>query len=154
MEKFLIVTAASALAAKELGGDSFPFTSNELWTFLFILLAGFGTSWSKESTRPARGVFQPRRFWGSVGLGVAAGLCIPLLLDFSFQYVTGHSLTGKASIGLGILGAYVGRDALAAAWTVLQAVGTLLAKLKGLSVSFDGEKSAPRKKGGDDDANS
>lgn len=154
MEKVLIVMTASTLAAKELTGSEFPFTPNELWTLLFVLVAASITAVSKEASRNTRGPFKPARFWGSVGLGSVAGLAMPLLLSYAVEHLTGNTLTGGASIGLGVLGAYAGRDALKFGFQLLLALGEVIGKLKGLSISFDPDKTTKKKgpPGGEDDA--
>lgn len=152
MEKFLIVMTASTLAANELGGTPFPFTQGELWSLLFVLIASLLTAISKEASKASRGPFKPGRFYGNVGLGVMAGMCAPLLIEYVVQHYTGKPLTGGASIGLGILGAYAGRDFLKAAYGALLSIGQFAAKLKGISISYDQAKVDGRKKGGEDDA--
>lgn len=154
MEKLLIVMTASTLAANELTGAALPFTEGELWSLLFVLIAALFTAVSKEASKASRGPFKPARFWGNVGLGVMAGVCAPLLIEYVVQHWTGKPLTGGASVGLGILGAYAGRDFLKAAYGALLAVGQFAAKLKGLSINYDPDKvqRPNRKEGGGDDA--
>jgi len=157
MEKTVIVMVASAVATKELSGQAFPFTPPELWTIAFILAAAFLTSISNEASKKRKGsVFVPARFWGNVGLGVMTGLAMPLLLKALLEHFTSAQVDPGVSIGLGVLGAYVGRDFLSAGWTALQAVGQFFALAKGVSVSFDkqkvpgGRKTPPVDPGGED----
>ncbi|GGL16051.1 hypothetical protein [Deinococcus radiotolerans] len=152
MEKFLIVLSASTLAANELSGPQFPFTQGELWSLAFVLAASLLVAISKEASKASRGPFKAGRFWGNVGLGVAAGMCAPLLIEYVVQHYTGKPLTGGASVGLGILGAYAGRDFLKAAYSALLSLGQAFAKLKGFSISYDQSKVKGTKKGGEDDA--
>ncbi|MVN88647.1 hypothetical protein GO986_18075 [Deinococcus sp. HMF7620] len=153
MDKLLIVMTAGTLAAKELApGTGLPLTTDELWSLLFVFGASLFTAVSKEASKANRGPIKPVRFWGNVGLGVMGGMCMPLLLDFVFHYFTSRNLSGGASIGLGILGAYAGQDVLKAGYGVVLSLGEAVAKLKGVSISYDASKVRNKKKDGEDDA--
>lgn len=144
--------SATYLTAKEANGGGFPLTPEESWQLLFVIIAALLTSVSNEASKRRDGeTFTAMRFWGDVGLGVMAGICIPLLVTFAFEHLSKSQADWRASVGLSVLGAYVGRDALRAAWSVLQAIGEFAGKLKGISIKFDPPK-PDDSKGGDRDA--
>lgn len=147
--------SATALAANEASGQGFPLTPGESWTLAFVVIIAFLTSLSNEASKRHEGdTFVPSRFWGNVGLGLAAGICIPLLTTVALEHFFQVKVDWRASIGLSILGAYMGREALGAAWTGLKSLGELAGKLKGIRIRFDppkpdAEPDDPKGGGGD-----
>ncbi|WP_295823114.1 hypothetical protein [uncultured Deinococcus sp.] len=150
MEKTVVILAASALAATEAGkATAFPLSAAEAWQYAFVLVAAVFASLATENSKRRQDVpFYAPAFYGNVGLGVMAGLALPLLLGAIYEHFAHTGADFKASVGLSILGAYTGRDVLRGLWTLLLAIGTLVAKLKGLKVTFEPE---PPPKGGDED---
>lgn len=153
MEKLLFLMAVSVLTAKEASNGGLPLSQEEAWQFLFVVLAALATSLSNEAAKRREGdSFVLMRFWGDVGLGVMAGICVPLLITAIFEHFSTDTADWRASIGLSILGAYIGRDALSALWNGLLSLGQLAAKLKGVTVSFKPPADEAPKEGGGPDA--
>ncbi|MBB5234488.1 hypothetical protein [Deinococcus budaensis] len=155
MEKALVIMVATALTASEASSSGLPLSQAEAWQLLFVFLAALATSLSNEAAKRREGDgFVLMRFWGDVGLGVMAGICVPLLITAVFEHFSSSTADWRASIGLSILGAYIGRDALGALWNGLLSLGQLAAKLKGINVSFTPPKppddEAPKEGGGPD----
>lgn len=146
MTKTFIMLLAATVTVREASAE-FPLTHNELWQLLFVVVAALLTSLSNEASKHREGErFSPLHFFGDVGLGLMAGIAIPLVITWLFEHFTDSTTDWRASVGLSIMGAYVGRDALRGLWNLFLAVGELAAKLKGLKVSFD------QVKGGNDAA--
>lgn len=139
MTKSLFIMLVLTFTAKEatVTGD-FPLSNSELWQLLFVFLAALFTSLSNEASKRREGeTFVPMRFLGDVGLGVMAGMCIPLLITWAFEHLTKTTTDWRASVGLSILGAYIGRDSLQWAWTMVKSASEFVGRLKGMKVSFD-----------------
>lgn len=140
MTKTFILLLAVTVTAREASGE-FPLTHNELWQLLFVVVAALFTSLSKEASkhRESEG-FSPLHFFGDVGLGLMAGVAIPLVISWVVEHFTDSTADWRASVGLSIMGAYMGHDALRGLWNLLVGAGELAAKLKGLKISFDAMK--------------
>jgi MFS family permease len=162
MTKSLFIMLALTFTAKEAAvtGD-FPLSGSELWQLLFVFLAALFTSLSNEASKRREGeTFVLMRFLGDVGLGVMAGMCIPLLITWAFEHLTKTTTDWRASVGLSILGAYIGRDALQWAWSMVKSASEFVGRLKGMKISFDGATPPadppppppPTSPGGDDHA--
>lgn len=145
MTKSLLILLALTFTAKEATGTTgdFPLTGSDLWQLLFVFLAALFTSLSNEASKRREGeTFVPMRFLGDVGLGLMAGMCIPLLITWAFEHLTKSTTDWRASVGLSILGAYIGRDALQWAWSMVKAASEFVGRLKGMKISFDGGSSS------------
>lgn len=138
--KTFIVILAVATSVTEARGD-FPLSKAEAWQLGFVAVAALLTSLSNEASKLREGEkFSPPHFLGDAGLGVMAGIAAPLLISWIVEHFAQIRIDWRASVGLSILGAFVGRDFLMWAWGLLKSIGDLIAKLKGLKVSFDESK--------------
>ncbi|RJF74907.1 hypothetical protein D3875_02620 [Deinococcus cavernae] len=145
MTKTFIILAAVTMTAHEARGG-FPLSHSDLWSLLFVAVAALLTSFSNEASKQREGEkFVLLHFVGDVGMGLMAGIAVPLIITWIFEHYSQSRADWRASVGLSILGAYIGRDALKALWNGLLAIGEVAAKLKGMKVSFD-----PKTKGGTD----
>lgn len=145
MTKTSIILLAATLTAREAHGD-FPLSHSDLWSLLFVAVAALLTSFSNEASKQREGEkFVLLHFVGDVGMGLMAGIAVPLIITWIFEHYTQAQADWRASVGLSILGAYIGRDALKALWNGLLVIGEVAAKLKGMKVTFD-----PKTKGGTD----
>lgn len=137
MEKLLLVAVGAALTGAEAAkGSGFPLSSDEAWQMAFVLIAALFTSASNAASKRRDGrAVRLTPFLGDVGLGVAAGVCAPLLITAVAEHF-GVESDWRASVGLSILGAYVGRDLLRALYTAGLWVAEGAARLKGIQISF------------------
>ena len=141
MEKLLVILLSAALTVSETSQSDFPLSASERWQFLFIVIAAVLTSLSTESSKQTdEEKFRPMRFFGSVGLGVAAGVAAPLFIAWLAEALLKVHTDWRASIGLSIMGAYFGRDMLQWLFSLVKA----LKRLKiGLSPEEDDQGDSP-----------
>ncbi len=154
MEKVLIIFAASLIASKEATNTAgFPISGEEGWQFLFVIVTSIIASLANESVKRKRDIpFYAPNFWGSVVLGSLAGLAFPLLIDTVYTYITHQSINWKTSVGLAILGAYMGQETLKAAYAAVIGIGQVVGKLKGVNVSYTPPTAPPKAKEDEKDA--
>lgn len=160
MEKIAVLLLSAALTVSETNQSDFPLTGSERWQLLFIVIAAVLTAISTEASKQADNErFRPMRFFGSVGLGVAAGIAAPLVIAWIADLLLKVHTDWRASIGLSIMGAYFGRD-------MLQWLFSLVKALKRLKIGLSPEEDeqgdsanppapttpSPEPTGGDQDA--
>lgn len=140
MEKLVVLLVSAAITTSEFQSE-FPISRSEGWDLLIILAAATLTSLSNESSKQAEGKpFRPLRFFGNVGLCIAAGVSFPLLIGWAAEKLFHVNSDYRFNIGLSVLGSYFGRDALSMLFGLVKSAGELAARLKGMKISFDSNK--------------